>query len=113
MLEEIINHYKHPRHKKILVDWTHKAEADNPMCGDDIIMYIKCNNDIIIQASFEGSGCSISQGCADIMCERIIGLNKNDLNNLNFDLFDLEELPISKSRHKCATLSLNALKGIK
>ena len=113
ILEEIINHYKKPKHKEILSLWTEKKEAERPMCGDNITIYIQYKDGIIVRASYSGTGCSISQGCADMMCDRIIGLKKEELNNLEFDLFNIEESPISKSRYKCATLSLDALKGIK
>ena len=113
ILDEIINHYKKPEYKKIMDDYSYKKEASRAMCGDNITMYIKCdNNNIITEASFDGVGCSISQGCADMMCKRVVCLNKDDLKDLEFDLFDLEKSIISKSRYKCALLSLEAIKNI-
>ena len=85
ILDKIIDHYKHPQNKGILSNWSYKSQSDNP----------------------------ISLGCADMMCERILGFNTNELKNLKFDLFDLEKSPISKSRYKCATLSLEAVNNIK
>ena len=113
MLDKIIDRYKHPKNKGVLSNWSYKSQSDNPMCGDDITVYIQCDNEIVTKASFSGAGCSISQGCADMMCERILGLNINELKNLKFDLFNLEKSPISKSRYKCATLSLEAINNIK
>ena len=112
VLDEIIKRYKNPQHKGIPLCYNYKKEADNPLCGDDITIYITCENEIITKASFYGNGCSISQGCADLMCERFIGLYKNVLQDLEFDLFNLEESTISKSRYKCATLCLEAIKNI-
>ena len=113
ILDKIIDRYKHPKNKGVLSNWSYKSQSDNPMCGDDITVYIQCDNEIVTKASFSGVGCSISQGCADLMCERIIGLNENELLDLEFDLFNLEKSPISKSRYKCATLCLEAIKNIK
>ena len=111
VLDEIIKRYKKPRHKIAHPFWNYKSEAENPLCGDNITMYLHYKNGVVTMASFNGVGCSISQGCADLLCERLIGLTKEEVNNLQFDLFDLEKSPISKSRHKCATLSLKALNG--
>ena len=113
VLDEIIKRYKKPKHKKSIVLYDCKSEAENPLCGDNITMYLCYKDGVVYHASFDGVGCAISQGCADLLCERLIGLTEKEVKNLQFDLFDLEKSPISKSRYKCATLSLNALKGIK
>ena len=50
----------------------------NPSCGDDINLQLRIENDIITDASFNGSGCAISQASADMMIDLIIGKRKEE-----------------------------------
>jgi nitrogen fixation NifU-like protein len=50
----------------------------NPSCGDDIILQLKLNGEIIEDAMFIGTGCAISQASVDMMADQIIGLSKED-----------------------------------
>lgn len=61
-------------------------EGVNPSCGDDIFLKLKVENDEIVDGSFVGSGCAISQASADIMLELIIGKKKEEALHLA-DLF--------------------------
>ena len=65
---------------------THSLEGVNPSCGDDIFLKLKVENDEIVDGSFVGSGCAISQASADIMLELIIGKTKEEALQLA-DLF--------------------------
>ena len=71
--EVLIEHNQHPIHKEKLPDANLVLEGVNPSCGDDIILQLKVENDVIVDGAFEGSGCAISQASADIMLDMIIG----------------------------------------
>ena len=58
VLEQIIEHYKRPKHKEILARWTYKQEAERPMCGDDLTVYILMDDDVVKKASYDGVGCN-------------------------------------------------------
>ena len=71
---EIINdHNLKPYHKSSIEGANFTLEGVNPSCGDDIILELKVENDIIIDGGFTGDGCAISQASADIMLDLIIG----------------------------------------
>ena len=72
------DHNLHPAHKKKLEDANLVLEGVNPSCGDDIILQLKVENDVIVDGAFEGSGCAISQASADIMLDMIIGRGKEE-----------------------------------
>ena len=76
--EILTDHNLHPMHKHPLDTATASLEGVNPSCGDDIILQLKVENDVIVDGAFEGSGCAISQASADIMLDMIIGRGKEE-----------------------------------
>ena len=76
--EILTDHNLHPGHKHDLPDADLVLEGVNPSCGDDIILQLKVENDVIVDGAFEGSGCAISQASADIMLDMIIGREKDE-----------------------------------
>ena len=71
--EILTDHNLHPMHKHELADATMPLESVNPSCGDDIILNLKVEDGKIVDGSFTGDGCAISQASADIMLDLIIG----------------------------------------
>ncbi len=84
--EILTDHNIRPLHKVPLKDANFKLEGVNPSCGDDIILSLKVENDIIVDGGFEGSGCAISQASADIMLDLVIGKTKAEATRLS-DIF--------------------------
>ena len=69
----IIDHNKSPRNFGKTEPHSHSAEGFNPLCGDELMVYINVNNDVIEEVSFEGTGCAISVASASLMTERLQG----------------------------------------
>lgn len=70
--EVIIDHYKHPRFKGVLAECCFCQEGKNPLCGDLVSIYCKVDRvSHLLHVHFDGSGCSISQASASIMCELV------------------------------------------
>ncbi len=72
--EIILEHYHHPRFKGALPDASMSAEGMNPLCGDEITLYLKTDGDRIVDVRFDGRGCSISQASASMLTEALRGL---------------------------------------
>jgi nitrogen fixation NifU-like protein len=72
--EIILEHYHHPRYKGALPDANLIGEGMNPLCGDEVTLYLKTDGDRIVEAHFDGRGCSISQASASMLTEAIRGL---------------------------------------
>ena len=126
--EILTDHNMRPMHKHDLPDANMVLEGVNPSCGDDIFLKLKVENDEIVDGSFVGSGCAISQASADIMLELIIRKKKEEALHLA-DLFlqmikgtikeeDLEELEEAialqdishmPARVKCAVLGWHTM----
>ncbi|MGB9679542.1 MAG: Fe-S cluster assembly sulfur transfer protein SufU [Minisyncoccia bacterium] len=127
--EVIMEHYENSPNRKELKDATHKERGLNPLCGDDIILYLKINGDIIEDASFTGQGCAISQASTSMMIDLIKGKTKEQalvltqefidmIHKKDVNLDDLEDAQVLKgvsdfpARVKCALLSWKTLKDI-
>ena len=112
--EIILDHYKNPSYKGELDPCDLSFEDENPLCGDQLKIYLRVNEEgIVTDARFNGHGCAISQAAADLVVESIIGKNAEDLKKMTkedvLDLLGFDDLgPV---RLKCALLSLKVLKG--
>ena len=73
--EVIIDHGRRPRNKAVMDLPSCQAYGKNPLCGDNITVYLKIENEVIVSVSFSGDGCAISTASASLMTERIMGKN--------------------------------------
>jgi nitrogen fixation NifU-like protein len=126
--ETILDHSKRPRNCHAMADANRKADGYNPLCGDKLRLYIKIENDVVKDASFEGSGCAISTASASLMTESLKGKTREEALKLLEKFHNLltTETPASKdlgklvvfcgvrdypARVKCATLAWHTLKS--
>ena len=79
--EVIMDHNRSPRNCGPLEGASHKAEGFNPLCGDQLQLYLYVNDDSIIEkVRFEGKGCAISTASASIMTETLHGRSVDEAN---------------------------------
>ena len=71
--EIILDHYKSPRNRGTLEPPAVRAEGHNPLCGDEIEVFIAVENDTVSDIKISGQGCSISQSSASMMSAAIKG----------------------------------------
>jgi nitrogen fixation NifU-like protein len=126
--EVILDHNKRPRNRGKIENPTGQAEGHNPLCGDNVTVYIHTSDGKVESISFEGNGCAISTASASMMTEAVKGKTLKEAENVfrefqqmvtatgeveeHPDLGDLEvlagvrEYPV---RIKCATLPWHTL----
>ena len=130
--EIILDHYRSPRNRGELPPPANKAEGHNPLCGDEITVFVQVDGDVVSDVKVSGQGCSISQSSASMMSQAIKGKSLDEVRALvhrfkvmmsieedaddatqpAVKLGDLEALqgvvkfPV---RIKCATLAWNTL----
>jgi nitrogen fixation NifU-like protein len=138
--EIILDHYRNPRNRgELPVPPAHKVEGFNPLCGDEIVIYLDVEGDKLTDVRIDGQGCSISQSSASMMSAVVKGKTVDEVRALtrafkammsihessldgadgeadevdpDINLGDLEALRgVVKFpvRIKCATLSWNTL----
>jgi len=104
--ENILDHYKHPRHKRALTSCTFQHHEVNPVCGDMLTFYVDVANGMITDISFSGHGCAISQASASLLAEYLYAKPVLVLEKLKPEvLYELLGITISPGRVKCAMLS--------
>ena len=129
--EIILDHYRTPRNRGELEPPAVSVEGHNPLCGDEIRLFLDVKDGVVTDVKFSGSGCSISQSSASMMTNAVKGKSVDDVKAIvrkfkhmmtveddetpvdeDVKLGDLEALqgvvkfPV---RIKCATLSWNTL----
>jgi nitrogen fixation NifU-like protein len=72
--EIILDHYRSPRNRgELPVPPAHKVEGFNPLCGDEIVIYLDVDNGTVTDMRIDGQGCSISQSSASMMSAAVKG----------------------------------------
>src|SRR2546423_12587248 len=72
--EIILDHYRAPRNRgELPVPPAHKAEGFNPLCGDEVILYLEVDGDTVTDLKIAGQGCSISQASTSMMSSAVKG----------------------------------------
>jgi len=125
----ILDHNKKPRNFRKLETANYSAEGYNPLCGDQLTVYLNLEDDTVKDVGFEGSGCAISKAAASMMTQAVKGKSKEQAENLfqefhsmvtgelneeteennlgNLKIFaGVREFPV---RVKCATLAWHTL----
>jgi nitrogen fixation NifU-like protein len=111
--EVIIDRYKNPRMRGILDPHDYTYEDDNPLCGDQIRIDLRVDeNERITEAAFSGSGCAISMASADLLVESVVGKTLSEVKQLSKeDILELLGIELGPVRLKCALLSLKVMKA--
>jgi len=78
----ILDHNKKPRNFHKLENANHSAEGFNPLCGDQLKVYLHVEDDQLKEVSFEGSGCAISKASASMMTQAVKGKTKAEAETL-------------------------------
>lgn len=78
----IIDHSKSPRNYGELPGADHKAHGRNPLCGDNVTVFVKMDGDRIEDVHFQGTGCAIAKASASVMTTALKGKTKADARQL-------------------------------
>ena len=126
----ILEHNRSPRNYRAMPEADRKAEGNNPLCGDQVTVWVRMEGDVIGDVSFQGAGCAISRASASLMTGAVKGKSRDEVASL-FERFHrlvtgvlppdesetlgklavfsgVSEFPI---RVKCASLSWHALRA--
>lgn len=126
----ILDHGRHPRNVGVMTDCTHQQEGFNPLCGDQITIFLRIESGVIQSVQFQGTGCAISMATASLMTQALTG-QRCDAFPALFDAFHalvtgqgdaerrdqlgklavLEGVAQYPMRVKCATLAWHTLRA--
>jgi len=111
--EVILDHYKNPRGHGVIEDADAHAEGLNPLCGDEVSIYVQFAEDgeTIDEVKFSGRGCAISQASTSMLMEMVKGRTVQEIAQLpKEELLEEVGIPLTPIRLKCALLGLGVLK---
>ena len=80
--ETILDHYRNPRNREPLDRSDAHAEGQNPLCGDELTIDLKYEDEVVSAVSIKGQGCSISQSSASMMGQAIKGKSVDQIRKL-------------------------------
>ena len=81
--EIILDHYRNPRNRgELPVPPAHRVEGFNPLCGDEVVIYLEVDGDKLSDVRIEGQGCSISQSSASMMSAAVKGKTVDEVRAL-------------------------------
>lgn len=80
--EVILDHCKHPRNFHELPAASCSAQGHNPLCGDQLKLFLAMDGDVIKDISFLGSGCCISKASASLLTENVKGKTKGEVQKI-------------------------------
>jgi nitrogen fixation NifU-like protein len=124
--EVIFDHNRNPRNYGEMAQATHHADGHNPLCGDQLTVYVQLENDLVKKVMFVGHGCAISTASASLMTEAVQGKTIAEVEALFRDMHamlteaqpearDFGKLEVLSgvrefpARVKCATLAWHTL----
>jgi len=110
--EIILDHYRNPRNKGRISDADVSFHDSNPLCGDEIDIHLRVEDNIVKDIKFEGRGCAISQASASMLTEMVMNKPLASVKELGKDdvLENIGLVNLGPARIKCALLSLKVLK---
>jgi len=127
----ILDHNRKPRNFRVIADANRKQEGYNPLCGDQLVVYLNVDGDVINDVAFQGSGCAISKAAASMMTTAVKGKTRAEAETLFNEFHRMvrgEMDPATEPNHlgrlsifagvrefpvrvKCASLSWHTLKA--
>ena len=110
--EIILDHYRNPRNKGKIDNPDVVIHDSNPLCGDQIDIYLKVVEGQIKDIKFDGKGCAISQASASMLTEMVMEKPLTTAKDISKDevLENIGLTNLGPARIKCALLSLKVLK---
>lgn len=108
--EQLLDHYRSPRHRGLKEKASVQASSFNPLCGDRVTVQVDITNNAIAAMRFEGQGCAVSMATASLLSEYVVHRPISEIKELDATLIQtLLGTTLSPVRLKCALLPLKTL----
>ncbi len=108
--ENILDHFRNPRNFGKLQQYTLKEKETNPICGDEIEIFIHLKNETAADVKFFGRGCAISQAAASMLTEHVRGKPLEEIQKIQPEqVLEMLGIELGFVRKKCGLLCLKTL----
>ncbi len=85
----ILDHYREKHHVGLREPWDAQVHHVNPSCGDELTLRVHVEGDVVVDVSYEGVGCSISQASTSVMTDLVIGKDVEHSMSLYDDFLEM------------------------
>jgi nitrogen fixation NifU-like protein len=109
--EIILDHNKRPRNYREMPECTCQAEGLNPLCGDEVKIFVRVENDQLSDVAFQGQGCAISRASASMMTGKTKGRSTEEARALSGRVRDMLVGPEAEPARELGDLA--ALSGVR
>jgi nitrogen fixation protein NifU and related proteins len=110
--ENILDHFRSPRHYGALAGASVDHEEFNHACGDSLHLWLTLSGGKIVDIGWTGTGCAISQASMSLLSEELVGMSEVEALALTQEqIYALLGVPIGPRRFKCALMSVHTLKN--
>ena len=109
----ILDHNKKPRNFRKIEMPTHTAEGHNPLCGDQLTIYLDVENNEVRDVSFEGSGCAISKASASMMTQAVKGKTRHQVEELFKEFHEMVTADSDQSESDSGLGNLRIFAGVR
>jgi nitrogen fixation NifU-like protein len=109
--EIILDHNKRPRNYREMPECTCQAEGLNPLCGDEVKVFVRLEDDQLSDVAFQGQGCAISRASASMMTGKTKGRSTEEARALSGRVRDMLVGPEAEPARELGDLA--ALSGVR
>ena len=102
--EVILDHNANPHNYGDLDPHSHQAVGRNPLCGDEMVLYVLVAGDVVKDVKFKGEGCAIFKASASMMTDALIGKPLGDVKALFTSFHEMMTTDIVPDEEKLAKL---------
>ena len=108
--EIILDHYRAPRNRgELPTPPAHKVEGFNPLCGDEVMLYLDVEDGVVADVKIAGQGCSISQASASMMTAAVKGKSVDDVVKAMGEIKSHKQVKASDAEVKAAVTWMMSL----
>ena len=109
----ILDHNKKPRNFRKLEQANHTAEGYNPLCGDQLTVYLDLENGAVKEIAFEGSGCAISKAAASMMTQAVKGKSREQAEELFTEFHSMVTGELDEEKEENSLGNLKIFAGVR
>lgn len=109
----ILDHNRNPRNFYRPERSNRMAKGYNPVCGDQVTIFVQSENDVLCDIGFQGSGCAISKASASLMTEAVKGKSRAEAQETFETLCKMLTEPASTGIELFEPPALNSLSGVR
>ncbi|MDR0369243.1 MAG: iron-sulfur cluster assembly scaffold protein [Candidatus Peribacteria bacterium] len=111
-VDTLVSEYnRNPVHNYPMEDYSVSRHEGNFICGDDIIVYLKIEDEKIIDWSFDGNTASVTTAAASLLAELIIGKTLDEVMEWSYDTIAANGLDVLPRRRRAAVIALLATRN--